>query len=149
MTWSNRTNRKPSGKATIHCLEYEDDDVEASAATGIDDGDDEHITVFLEMVVEHITVSLVLVEHIAASLGVEEHISVPSVVEEHISVSLGVEEHLSVSLGGGKAHLSVAGVEEHISVSLEVVMVLRARSLGLERDKNLELFQFWIADISV
>ena len=31
-----------AGKATIHSVDYEDDDVEASAATGIDDGDDEH-----------------------------------------------------------------------------------------------------------
>ena len=42
-----------AGKATIHSVDYEDDDVEASSATGIDDGDDEHITVSLEMVVEH------------------------------------------------------------------------------------------------
>ena len=32
-----------AGKATIHSLEYEDDDVEASAATGIGDGHEEHI----------------------------------------------------------------------------------------------------------
>ena len=57
-----------AGKATVHGFEYEDDDVEASAATGIDDGDDEHITVSLEMVVQHTTVSLGVVEHIAVHI---------------------------------------------------------------------------------
>ena len=53
-----------AGKATVHGVDYEDD-TEASAATGFDDDDDEHITVSLEMVVEHTTVSLGVVEHTA------------------------------------------------------------------------------------
>ena len=32
------------GKAIIHSVGFEDDDDEASAATAIDDGDEEHIT---------------------------------------------------------------------------------------------------------
>ena len=35
-----------AGKATVHSVDYEDD-VEASAATGFGDGDDEQITVSL------------------------------------------------------------------------------------------------------
>ena len=94
------SNHVMAGKATIHSLDCEDDDVEASSATEIDDGDD--------------------VEHISVSLGVEEHISVPLVNEKHISVSLGAEEHISVSLGGVE-HISVnLGVDGYISVSLGV-----------------------------
>ena len=75
-----------AGKATIHSLEYEDDDVEASAATGIDHGDDEHISVSLEMVVDLTTVSTGAVEHIAV------HITVSlEMVVEHITVSVGLE----------------------------------------------------------
>ena len=92
------SNHVMAGKATIHSLDCEDDDVEASSATDIDDGDD----------VEHISVSLGVEEHISVSLGVAEHISVFLGVEEYISVSLGAEEHISVSLG----------VEGYISVSL-------------------------------
>ena len=47
-----------AGKATVHLVDYEADEDAASAAAGIDDGVDEHITVSLEMVVEHITVFL-------------------------------------------------------------------------------------------
>ena len=75
-----------AGKATIHSFDYEENDAEASAATGIDDGDDEYITVYLEMVVEHTTVSLGVVEHIAV------HITVSlEMVVKHITVSLGQE----------------------------------------------------------
>ena len=61
-------------QATLVLVGYEDEDVEASSATGIDgDGDDEHITVSLELVehiVVHVTVSLeMVVEHITVSLG--------------------------------------------------------------------------------
>ena len=54
-----------AGKATVHGFEYEDDDVEASAATGIDDGDDEHITVSMEL--EITKVSPGAVKHIIIS----------------------------------------------------------------------------------
>ena len=61
------SNHVMAGKATMHLVDYEDDDVEASSATAIDDGDDEHITISLEM--EHITVSLGLWNTLQCSWG--------------------------------------------------------------------------------
>ena len=58
------SNHVMAGKATMHLVDYENDDVEASSATCLDDGDDEHITVSLEMVEHiavHVTVSLEMV----------------------------------------------------------------------------------------
>ena len=56
-----------AGKATIHSVDYDDDDVEASAASVIDDGENEHITVCLEMVAEHTRFS---VEHTAVHIPI-------------------------------------------------------------------------------
>ena len=65
--------QKPSvmaGKATIRLVDYDDDDVAASAAAGIDDGEDEHVAVSLGRVAEHTTKSVGVVEHIAVQTTV-------------------------------------------------------------------------------
>ena len=77
--------QKPSimaGKATIGLVE-DDDEVAASAATDICDGNDEYLS--LEMLAEHTTVSVGVVEHIAV------HITLAlEIVVEHSTLSLGV-----------------------------------------------------------
>ena len=115
-----------AGKATVDSVDDEDDDVEASAATSFDDGDDDHITVSLEMVVERTTVSLGIVEHIAV------HITMSlEMVVGHITASLGCRStsqcpgwwrHTSQCPLGWWWSTSLCpwgrGVVEHITVSL-------------------------------
>ena len=94
-----------AGKATIRLVDLDDDDVAASAAAGIYDGDDEHFTVSLEMVEEHTTVSVGVVGHIAVHITVSLEI-----VVDHSTASLGQGGMVLCSTSqcpwGGGAHLS-------------------------------------------